>query len=98
MIGVLLATGGILFACGLAGVLMRRNLLVLLMSLELLLAGVGLTFVTFARARGVIDGQVMVFFMIIVAAVEAGVGFGLVLALFRRNSTLNSQNLSRLRW
>ena len=98
MIAYLLAVGALLFGCGLIGVLFRRNLLVILMSIELMLAGVGLSAAVFSRAWGNHDGQILTFFMIIAAAVEAGIGFGLILTLFRRRETLNSNRSADLRW
>jgi len=74
---------GILFAVGLLGVLFRRNIIVVLMSLELMLSAANLAFVAFSRLHGNLQGQVMVFFSIAVAAAEAAVALAILIALFR---------------
>jgi NADH-quinone oxidoreductase subunit K len=78
-----LLLSGILFALGLFGVLFRRNILVVLMSLELMLSAANLAFVTYSRVHGNLQGQVMVFFSIAVAAAEAAVALSIIIALFR---------------
>jgi len=91
-----LATG--LFAIGAAGVLLRRNALMVLMSLELMLTGVNLALVTFSRAWGNHEGQIFAFFCIAVAAAEAAIGLALVVALFRgRRVSANLDDLRLLR-
>ncbi len=79
----------LLFVIGSIGVLSRRNLLVVLMSVELMLNAANLTFATFARANNLLDGNVVVFFVIAVAAAEAAVGLAIVVALFRKKGTVN---------
>ncbi len=85
-----------LFVIGCVGVLSRRNLLVVLMSIELMLNAANLTFATFARASGLIDGQIVVFFVIAVAAAEAAVGLAIVVALFRKKETVNLDRFTML--
>ena len=76
----LMALSAAIFAIGVAGVLLRRNILVMFMSIELMLNAVNLTFVAFARAQASIDGQVIVFFVMTVAAAEAAVGLAIILS------------------
>jgi len=87
-----------LFGLGAMGVLLRRNLIVVFMSVELMLNAVNLTFVTFARSRLSVDGHVIVFFVLAVAAAEAAVGLAIVLQLFRFRGTVNADEVSTLRW
>ena len=91
------ALATIMFLCGTLGVLFRRNLIMVLMSIELLLNAVNLVFVAASRATGNVDGQVMTFFVITVAACEAAVGLAMVIALFRRYGTVDTQFLRILR-
>lgn len=93
-----LALSAVLFAIGTAGVLIRRNLIVIFMAIELMLNAVNLTFVAFARSQGAMDGQVIVFFVITVAAAEAAVGLAIILALFRLRETTNADEVALLRW
>ena len=79
----------ILFAIGTAGVFVRRNLITILLSIEIMLNAVNLTFVAFGRALGTADGQIIVFFVMTVAAAEAAVGLAIVIALFRHRESLN---------
>ncbi len=78
-----------LFGIGTLGVFLRRNVITLLMCIELMLNGVNLAFVAFSRAAGTLDGQVLVFFVMVVAAAEAAVGLGIVIALHRQRDTLD---------
>jgi len=96
--GYFLALSAILFTIGVAGVLVRRNLIVMLMSIELMLNAVNLAFVAFARARGSVDGQVIVFFVMTVAAAEAAVGLAIMIAVFRNRETINADELNLMRW
>ena len=80
------------------GVLVRRNLIVMLMSIELMLNAVNLAFVAFARARGSVDGQAIVFFVMTVAAAEAAVGLAIMIAVFRNRETVNADELNLMRW
>jgi len=78
-----------LFAIGTVGVFLRRNVITVLMCIELMLNGVNLAFVAFSRAAGTLDGQVLVFFVMVVAAAEAAVGLAIVIALQRHRDTLD---------
>jgi NADH-quinone oxidoreductase subunit K len=89
---------GVLFAIGVAGVLIRRNIIVMFMSIELMLNAVNLAFIALARRIGSIDGQVIVFFVITVAAAEAAVGLGIILSLFRNRETVDADQVNLLRW
>jgi NADH-quinone oxidoreductase subunit K len=89
---------GILFAIGVVGVLVRRNIIVMFMSIELMLNAVNLAFIAMGRRIGSIDGQVIVFFVITVAAAEAAVGLGIIISLFRNRATVNADELNLLRW
>ncbi len=93
-----LGLGALLFAIGTVGVLIRRNLIVVFMSIELMLNAVNLTFIALGRAMGSADGQVIVFFVMIVAGVEAAVGLGIILAAFRNRLTVNADEFNLLRW
>jgi len=96
--GFLLMVSAVLFSCGAMGVLVRRNLLILLMCIELMLNGANLTLVVFARQWGNLEGQILAFLVIAIAAAEVGVGLGIILALFRRSDSLDVNRFSRLRW
>jgi NADH-quinone oxidoreductase subunit K len=79
----------ILFSIGTLGVFLRRNVITVLMCIELMLNGVNLAFVAFSRSWGTLDGQVLVFFVMVVAAAEASVGLAIVIALHRHKDTLD---------
>jgi NADH-quinone oxidoreductase subunit K len=81
--------GAILFTIGLAGVLLKRNALIVMMSVELMLNAANLTFVAFARQFGNVSGHAVAFFVIAVAAAEAAVGLAIIIAVFRARNTLN---------
>jgi NADH-quinone oxidoreductase subunit K len=89
---------GILFAIGVAGVVIRRNIIVMFMSIELMLNAVNLAFIALGRRIGSMDGQVIVFFVMTVAAAEAAVGLGIIISLFRNRETVNADQLNLLRW
>ena len=93
-----LVLSAILFAIGTAGVFLRRNLLVVLLSVEIMLNAVNLTFVAVDRFRGLIDGQIIVFFVMTVAAAEAAVGLAIVISLFRHKESLNPDTFASLKW
>jgi NADH-quinone oxidoreductase subunit K len=93
-----LALSAVLFAIGVAGVLIRRDVIVILMSIELMLNAVNLTFVAFARFLGSMDGQVIVFFVMTVAAAEAVVGLAIIISVFRHHRTLDPQDIQLLKW
>jgi len=79
----------LLFALGTLGVFLRRNVITVLMSIELMLNGANLAFVAFSRSAGTLDGQVLVFFVMVVAAAEAAVGLAIVIALHRHKDSLD---------
>ncbi len=88
----------ILFFIGAFGVLFRRNLLVILMSVELMLNAVNLSFVTFSRhAAGTMDGHVIAFFVMALAAAEAGIGLAILVMLFRNRTTVQADDLTLMR-
>ena len=92
-----LALGVVLFSIGAIGVLVRRNVLVMFMCVELMLNAANLTFVTFARMLHDIGGQVLVFFVLVVAAAEVVVGLGIVVTNFRRRETTVADDLDSLK-
>jgi NADH-quinone oxidoreductase subunit K len=87
----------VLFGLGTLGVFLRRNVITVLMSIELMLNGANLAFVAFSRAAGTLDGQVLVFFVMVVAAAEAAVGLAIVIALHRHKDTLDVDAFSEMR-
>jgi NADH-quinone oxidoreductase subunit K len=87
----------LLFALGMFGVVMRRNLIVIYMSLELMLNAANLALVAFSRFNNKLDGQVLVFFIITVAAAEVGVGLALIVALYRRRQSAHVEDLTSMR-
>ena len=93
-----LVLSALLFALGALGVFLRRNLITIFMCVELMLNAVNLAFVAFSRALGVLDGQVLVFFVMTVAAAEAAVGLAIVIALHRKKDTLDVDAFSLLRF
>lgn len=92
-----LVVSALLFALGLLGVITRRNLLVMYMSLELMLNAANLALVAFSRYTDSLDGQVFVFFIITVAAAEVSVGLALIVALYRKRQTSHVEDLTTLR-
>jgi NADH-quinone oxidoreductase subunit K len=92
-----LALSVLLFSVGVAGVVMRRNAIILFLCIELMLNAVNLAFVALSRSVG-IDGQIFVFFVMTVAAAEAAVGLALVIAIFRHLETVDMKNFNLLRW
>ena len=97
-LGYYLAVSAILFAIGTAGVFLRRNLITILLSVEIMLNAVNLSFVAFGRSLGTVDGQIITFFVITVAAAEAAVGLAIVIALFRHRESLNPDAFTSLKW
>jgi NADH-quinone oxidoreductase subunit K len=93
-----LILSGILFAIGTAGVFLRRNLITVLLSIEIMLNAVNLTFVSVGRFRGTVDGQIITFFVMTVAAAEAAVGLAIVIALFRHRESLSPEAFTNLKW
>ena len=97
-LGHYLVLSGILFAIGTAGVFLRRNLITVLLSIEIMLNAVKLTFVAVGRSLGTVDGQIITFFVMTVAAAEAAVGLAIVIALFRHRETLSPDAFTSLKW
>ena len=94
---VILSFCSAIFFIGFAGVLIRRNILVILMSIELMLNAVNLTFVRYSKQLHHMGGQMSVFFIITVAAAESAVGLGLVIAMFRTLRTVDTDDIQFLR-
>ncbi len=92
-----LVLSAILFAIGTMGVLVRKNVLVIMMSIELMLNAANISFVAFSHFSGNINGQVMVFFIMTVAAAEAGVGLALAVAIFKRFKEVNIDLFEQLK-
>ena len=93
-----LALSAGLFLIGSAGVLLRRNVIIVFMAVELMMNAVNLSFVAFAMRAGLMDGRVAVFFVLTLAAADAAVGLGVIIALYRKTGTVDIDRLSRLRW
>ena len=93
-----LVLSAILFSIGTAGVFLRRNLITILLSIEIMLNAVNVTFVSVGRYLGTVDGQIITFFVMTVAAAEAAVGLALVIALFRHRETLSPDAFTSLKW
>ena len=93
-----LMLSAVLFCIGTAGVFLRRNIITILLSIEVMLNAVNLTFVAVDRFRGLIDGQIIVFFVMTVAAAEAAVGLAIVIALFRHKEMLTPDAFTSLKW
>jgi NADH-quinone oxidoreductase subunit K len=93
-----LILSGILFSIGTVGVFLRRNLITILLSIEIMLNAVNLTFVAAGRYIGTVDGQIITFFVMTVAAAEAAVGLALVISLFRHRETLSPEAFTSLKW
>ena len=88
----------LLFAIGVLGVFLRRNVITIFMCVELMLNAVNLAFVAFSRAQGTLDGQVLVFFVMVVAAAEAALGLAIVIALQRHQDTLDVDAFRLMKW
>jgi len=93
-----IALSGVLFFIGVVGALTRRNLIVILMSIELMLNAVNLALVAFSRLWGNTDGHIFVLMVIVVAAAEVAVGLGIVIALFRNRESVDVDEASLLKW
>jgi NADH-quinone oxidoreductase subunit K len=93
-----LILSGILFSIGTSGVFLRRNVITILLSIEIMLNAVNITFVAAGRYHGIVDGQIITFFVMTVAAAEAAVGLALVIALFRHRETLSPDAFTSLKW
>ena len=95
--GWYMALAAVLFVIGAGGMLLRRNALVMFMSVELMLNAVNLTFVAAGRDLNVLDGQIAVFFVMVVAAAEVVVGLAIIVAVFRRRATASVDDLAEMR-
>ncbi len=94
----LMALSAAIFAIGVLGFLTRRNILVMFMSVELMLNAVNLAFVALGSRLGTMDGQVIVFFVMTVAAAEAAVGLAIIISIFRGRETVQADDLTMLKW
>ena len=97
-LGNYLLLSGIIFSVGLIGVITSRNVIKVLLSLELLLAASNLSFVAFSKFNGDYAGQVIVFFVIIVAATEVAIGLAIIVVMYRRLSTIQADQLTEMKW
>jgi len=92
-----LVLSAILFACGVLGFLLKRNIITIFMSIELMLNGVNLSFVAFASQWHALGGQIFVFFVMVVAAAEAAVGLAIIISVYRTRDTLNVDRVDLLK-
>lgn len=92
-----IALSSILFAIGALGVLLRRNIIIIFMSIEMMLNSANLAFVAFARHLGDLDGQVLVFFVITVAAAEVAIGLALIVTIFRSRKSINIDEINLMK-
>ncbi|MDI6784181.1 MAG: NADH-quinone oxidoreductase subunit NuoK [bacterium] len=92
-----LILSGILFSLGVLGVLFRRNILIIFMSIELMLNAVNLAFIAIARSLNSMDGQVIVFFVIAVAAAEVAVGLAIIITIFRNKETVDVDEMNLMK-
>ncbi len=92
-----LIVSGLLFALGIAGVIIRRNALVIYMALEMNLNAANLALIAFSKFNKIIDGQILVFFIIAIAAAEVAVGLAIIVALYRRKQTISVDELTTMR-
>ena len=93
-----LALSAVLFAIGIAGVFLRRNLITVLLSIEVMLNAANLSLVAFGRFLGTVEGQILLFFVVTVAAAEAAVGLALVITLVRHRGSLDPDAYTSLKW
>jgi len=94
----MLALSAVVFTIGVVGVLVRRNALVIFMSVELMLNAVNLTLVSFARMHNDLGGQVLAFFSMVVAAAEVVVGLAIIVSIYRRRRTIDVDAAREMRW
>ena len=94
----LMALSGAIFVIGVAGFIIRRNILIMFMSIELMLNAVNLAFISLGSRLGTMDGQAIVFFVLTVAAAEAAVGLAIIISIFRSRETVHADDLTLLRW
>jgi NADH-quinone oxidoreductase subunit K len=88
----------ILFGIGATGVLISRNMILLFMSVELMLNAANLALIAFSKALGIVDGHVMVFLVLTVAAAEAAVGLAMIITIYRNRDTINIDRLNLMKW
>ena len=93
-----LLLSALLFSIGTVGIFIRRNLITLLLSVEIMLNAVNLSFVAMGRFNGSVEGQIITFFVMTVAAAEAAVGLAIIIALFRHRETLSPDAFTSLKW
>jgi len=93
-----LILSAVLFSLGVIGVIIRRNAIVVFMCIEMMLNAVNLSFVAMARSLGSLDGQVIVLFVMCVAAAEAAVGLAIIISIFRTRETINVDEMNILKW
>lgn len=93
-----LVLASLLFVIGVAGVLTRRNALIIFMSIELMLNAVNLTFIAFSRFLHVVDGQIFVFFVMAVAAAEVAVGLAIIMMIFRKKESVDIDQVNLMKW
>lgn len=93
-----LALAGLIFSIGALGVLVRRNVLVIFMCIEMMMNAANLTFIALARHFGTLDGQIFVFLVMAIAAAEVAIGLGIVVGLVRHRDTINVDRINLLRW
>ncbi len=93
-----LILSAVIFIIGVLGVMVRRNILVMFMSIELMLNGVNLAFVALSRQLGNLDGQVVVFLVMAVAAAEAAVGLAIIICIYRNKKSMNVDDFNLMKW
>lgn len=93
-----LVLGAALFFIGALGVLVRRNLVIMLMSIELMLNGVNVNLIAFSKLHGDVQGQIFAIFIIAVAVAEAAIGLGILIAVFRNKMTVQADEIQLLKW
>jgi NADH-quinone oxidoreductase subunit K len=97
-IGFYLVLSGVVFTIGLVGVLIRRNIIIILLSIELMLNATNINFVAFSSHLGNLAGEVFVFFVLTVAAAEVAVGLAIIIALYRHSASINIDDFRLLKW
>ena len=97
-ISAFLIVGAALFAIGTVGVLVSRNLIILLMSVEVMLNAANLCLIAFSRSQNIMDGHAFVFLVLTIAAAEAAVGLAMVITLYRNRETINIDRFNLLKW
>lgn len=93
-----LVLGALLFSIGVVGVLVRRNVIVVFMSIELMLNAVNLTLIAFSRYLNNVDGQLIVFFVMTLAAAEVAVGLAIIVAVYRNKESINIDEMNLMKW